>query len=111
MNEKPPLLYERGDLTAEALRTEVETFFAVASDDPAVQQDAAEAGVNLDELLAPGPDQIRVEPADAGMTGFEEAVVIMLLTPVVESAWQDVVLPWLRRRFNRPVGEKASPQK
>jgi hypothetical protein len=96
--------YERGDLSADDLEAEVRQFFASAADDAAVQRDAEEAGIELDELLAGGPGQVEVEPREPGFTGVEETILVLLLTPVVQSAWSEVVLPWLRRRHAKPLG-------
>jgi hypothetical protein len=104
------IFYKRGDLSAQDLQADVQAFFELAGDDPAARQDALDAGVDLDELLGQGPTQVEVKPDSAGLTGLEEALIVMLLTPVVQSGWKDVVLPWLQRRRGRPVGEQVQPQ-
>jgi hypothetical protein len=104
--------YERGDLTAEALEDELATFFEIAADDTFVRADAERGNISLDTLLAGGTEQIETRPGGpAELTGFEELVVIMLLSPMVNSAWSDVILPWLRRRHKKPLGEETKPDK
>jgi hypothetical protein len=101
------IVYERADLTADELRSELRVFFDQASDDAQVRKDALDADVDLDEQLAKGSDQIEVEAGDAGFTGFEEAIFLMLLQEGADRLWDDVVQPWLKRRHNRPIGKQA----
>lgn len=98
--------YKRGDLGGEELQRELVKFFASAADDKGVRDDAEVAGVDLSEVLAAGPDQIKVEPRDPQFTGVETAILVTLLTPPVQSAWNDVFLPWLKRRHASPVGDQ-----
>lgn len=98
--------YERGDLSADELKAELAVFFSTAADDPGVRGDAEAAGIDLDPLLAGGLDQVQVEPLDPKFTGIETALLVMLLTPPVQSAWNEVLLPWLKRRHISPVGDE-----
>lgn len=101
------LIYKRADLTAEQLRSELRIFFAQAAADPQAREDARDAGINLDDQLAKGSDQVEAKAGDAGFTGFEEAIFIMLLQEGADRLWDNVVQPWLKRRHNRPVGDQA----
>jgi hypothetical protein len=98
--------YASGELKSTELQAELVKFFESAGDDPAVRRDAEEAKVNLDELLAGGPAQIEVKGVEPQMTGAEVAIILFLLKPPVQSAWDEVVMPWLRRRHNSPLGER-----
>jgi hypothetical protein len=98
--------YKRGGLSGAELRAELVKFFASAADDEGARDDAEVAGIDLSEVLAAGPDQIKVDPLDPQFTGVETAILVTLLTPPVQSAWNDVVLPWLKRRHASPVGDQ-----
>lgn len=97
--------YGTGDLSSAELEAELREFFATAADDPATKTDAAEAGIPLDLLLAGGPEQIEVTGEDPQLTGLEIAIVVLLLQPPVQSGWDKVILPWLKRRNAKAVGD------
>jgi hypothetical protein len=100
--------YREGKLSAEELRQELRAFFESAAEDKGARADAEETGTDLDELLGGGADQIEVEPAGAGFTGVEEAILIKLATLAAQRAWDKVFVPWLeRRRGKDPLGRLA----
>jgi hypothetical protein len=103
------VLYARGDLSAVRLDEELRRFFAEAGADPHVRLDAESGGVDLTVALAGGVDQIRIAPADAGFSGLEGAIMVVFMQPPIESLWSEVILPWLRRRTEKPVGEEQTP--
>ena len=105
----PPfeLAYATAELSAKDLSALLQVFFVEAGNDKRVREDAQDADVDLDRVLAAGPGQIEVTPDDASLTGIEEAILVMLLQEAGDRLWANVVLPWLRRRRNRPVGEEV----
>jgi hypothetical protein len=109
---KPPgppfeLAYATAELSAKELSALLGVFFAKGGNDRIVREDAHDAGVDLDRVLAAGPGQIEVTPDEADLTGIEDAILVMLLQEAGDRLWANVVLPWLRRRRDRPVGEQV----
>jgi hypothetical protein len=35
--------------------------------------------------------------------------MVVFMQPPIESLWSEVILPWLRRRTEKPVGEEQTP--
>lgn len=97
-------IYALGELTAAELRVEVLRFFAVAGGDARVREDASDAGVDLDRALEAGPGEVRVEHVGAGFTGFEEAILVMLIQEAGDRLWDHVIHPWLQRRRENALG-------
>lgn len=99
------LRYQRGELSAAELRDELAAFFGSAAEDKGAQADADEAGVDLAGLLEGGSGQIEVESIEPGFTGLETAILLKLVSPPIQTAWDKVVLPWLERRRKSPLGK------
>ena len=104
MQEEIRLTYERGDLEPDQLNALIGEFFDSAASDKAVRRDAEEAKRDLGALLAAGPDQIRFEGRGPGLTGVELVIISVIAGSPVQSAWSEVVLPWLRRRYKKALG-------
>ncbi len=101
--------YTRGELSAVQLQQEVATFFdALEAGDPAIEQDALAAGVTPAALAAAGPAAFRFEGRRPGLTGVEEAILLLMLDKAFDIAWEQVVRPWINRRRGRgAVGEET----
>jgi hypothetical protein len=96
--------YDVGDLQSAQLKVAIAEFFAEAVGDGRVRQDAIDAGVDLDAVLAAGPEEIEIEGEGKGFTGLEIAIAVMLLQEAGDRTWDNVIHPWLVRRKQKALG-------
>ncbi len=95
-------VYARGQLSVAELNREVASFWSElqVSDDLKARLAAHEVGA--DELLRLSPaEAISITPASAGIDPGTVALIVAFAPSVnhaLKSAWDNVILPWIRRR-------------
>jgi hypothetical protein len=106
--EREELIYEKGDASADELSAAVEQFFsALDGDDQELLEDAEDHGVDLEALKRAGPQAITLREESRERMGAETAIVVGLVVHVAGNAWDDVVLPWLKRKLgSTALGKK-----
>jgi hypothetical protein len=104
--DETQLEYVVKDLDAKEVQEEIRSFFAEAASDPGAKRDANDAELDLDAILADGPDQIQAKPGEAGFGGVGEVIVIVLAKKGLETFWDKVIVPWMERQNDKPLGEK-----
>lgn len=102
-------VYERGAASPEELQKAIDAFFAEARQDDELQGELEAHGADVDEALGGEAEAITVSTDEQGIDPLT-AIVIGVAVHVGGSAWDEVVLPWLKRRLGQDaLGDEKEP--
>jgi len=105
----------RGSLSAPDLDREVAEFWQELRVQDDLRSRAAELDIDVDSLLALTPDQaITITPDSAGLDPASIALIVAFAPTanhVIKSAWDNIIVPWIRKRRGKDAIGDIKPDK
>lgn len=100
--------YEHGAASLDDVRRSVDEFFAEARKSPELREELTAHGADVEKALDEGPASITVSGLEEGIDPGT-LILIGVGIHVGSSAWDDVVLPWIKRRLGQDaVGRRKN---
>jgi hypothetical protein len=109
--EVSEITYGAGRITRDELRGELEAFWGELRTSGELREEVRAAEIDPDELLGLDPGTAVEVRQDGEPIGEVVAIVIVFgptINHVAQSLWDEVVLPWLRRRRG---GDALGPER
>jgi hypothetical protein len=107
-----PIEYEPGTASVQELRGELEAFWLELAKSDELRREVTQAGLDPEKVqqLDPARD-IKVEKEGEG---FAPVAIIIVFAPaanhILSSLWDEVAVPWIRRRRGADaIGQKKGP--